>query len=106
MRSYKIFVLLTIILLSGLSPIFLLGYSNQAESKPYWYSSTPFKINSSDYWLPFFSFSDVPGSLPLRGYTEDTRNWFIDLGAFEWFSDWVQNVWEYELLSFEENFTD
>jgi hypothetical protein len=63
-------------------------------------------LNSSDYWLPFFSFSDIPDSLPLRGYAEDTRNWFIDLGAFEWFSDWVQNVWEHELLPFEENFTD
>jgi hypothetical protein len=79
--------------------------SNQSEITPYWYSSNPYRVNSSDYWLPFFSYSDVPEGLPLRGYSAETRNWFIDLGAFEWFSDWVQNVWEYNIPYFEENFT-
>ncbi|MHA2305474.1 MAG: hypothetical protein ACXACU_08780 [Candidatus Hodarchaeales archaeon] len=106
MNNNKITILLCTILICSIFSISVTGIHVQTNLKPYWYSSVPYKVNSSDYWLPFYSFSDVPESLPLRGFTENTRNWFIDLGSFEWFSDWVQNVWGNEIPNIEENFTD
>ncbi len=105
LRDRNFPLLLFFILICTISFTHVTITSNQSEIAPYWYSSNPYRLNSSDYWLPFFSYSDVPHNLPLRGYSAETRNWFIDLGAFEWFSDWVQTVWEYNIPYFEENFT-
>ncbi|MFX1252419.1 MAG: hypothetical protein ACFFCZ_12515 [Promethearchaeota archaeon] len=106
-------ILLTLILLFGtisLQPTcFGQGsYQNkgdQSQSTPYWYSFEEFKYNSSDPWIPFFSLTDIPYSQPLRGFISDSRNWFVDMGAFEWFSTWIRDVWGYEVSPYEQNFT-
>jgi hypothetical protein len=57
---------------------------------PYWYEFNEFRLNN-DYWVPFFSLTDVPQSLPLRGFIAESRNYFIDMGAFDWYSTWVED---------------
>ncbi|MFX0094923.1 MAG: hypothetical protein ACFFBD_24525 [Candidatus Hodarchaeota archaeon] len=79
--------------------------NTQGQLTPYWYSFDEFKHNSSDPWIPFFSLTDVPQSLPLRGFNSDSRNWFIDMGAYEWFSTWITDVWGYDVSPYEKNFT-
>jgi hypothetical protein len=46
-------------------------------------------LNPDDDWLPLPDL-DVPYSLPLRGYNSHSRNYFIDLGAVDWFSEYVE----------------
>jgi hypothetical protein len=66
-----------------------LGQNNQ-PSIPHWYTaSETFDLNPDDDWLPLPEY-DVPYSLPLRGYNSHSRNYFIDLGALDWFSDLVE----------------
>jgi hypothetical protein len=57
---------------------------------PHWYTaSETLDLNLDDDWLPLPDI-DVPYSLPLRGYNSHSRNYFIDLGALDWFSDYVE----------------
>ncbi|MFW9914935.1 MAG: hypothetical protein ACFFGZ_04925, partial [Candidatus Thorarchaeota archaeon] len=80
--------------------------SGNAPLPQYWYSFEPFKINYEDIWVPFFSDIDVPFSIPLRGYNSISRNYFIDLGALDWFSAWVEYAYGIEVSPYEKDFND
>jgi hypothetical protein len=64
--------------------------SSAQASIPHWYTASDvFDLNPDDDWLPLPDL-DVPYSLPLRGYNSHSRNYFIDLGALDWFSEYVE----------------
>ena len=56
----------------------------------YWYTGNNFDLNHDDLWVPFFAGTDVPNSLPLRGFISDSRNYFLDFGALDWLSEWIE----------------
>ncbi|MGY5879891.1 MAG: hypothetical protein RTV31_06550 [Candidatus Thorarchaeota archaeon] len=58
-------------------------------------------MNQEDIWIPYFSLSDVPHSLPLRGFISDSRNYFFDFGAFNWLTEWVESHWGYSVPDYE-----
>ena len=67
----------------------------------YWYTGDSFDLNEDDIWIPYFSLTDAPYSLPLRGFISDSRNYFFDFGAFNWYSDWAESVWGWQVPAFE-----
>ena len=73
---------------------------------PYWYTCDTFDLNPNDSWIPFYSLTDVPYSLPLRGYNKQSRNYFIDLGAHEWLSEWIEYRYNWPIPEFEKEFND
>lgn len=75
----------------------------EESTNPYWYTFEEFKANPLSEWIPFFSTTDIPLSQPMRGFISDSRNWFIDMGSFEWFSDWVTDIWGYNIDLLEKN---
>jgi hypothetical protein len=72
----------------------------------YWYTGQTFDVNKEDDWIPFFSGTDVPHSLPLRGFISDTRNYFLDFGAVNWLSDWIDYRYGWEMPDYERNLLD
>ncbi len=76
----------------------------------YWYTGDNFDVNTEDDWIPFYSGTDVPYSLPLRGFISESRNYFLDFGAVDWLSEWIEYrygwpVHEHEKEMNEENLT-
>ncbi|MHA2496309.1 MAG: hypothetical protein ACXAEI_12540 [Candidatus Hodarchaeales archaeon] len=101
--------ILFIIVLLLITPITIRKGEPQSGNAPlpqYWYSFESFKINNEDIWVPFFSDIDVPFSIPLRGYNSMSRNYFIDLGALDWFSAWIEYTYGLEVSPYEKNFND
>ncbi len=62
---------------------------------PYWYTYEALTITPNDIWVPFWALSDVPYSLPLRGYNQESRNQFLDFGAVEWLNTWAEDVYSW-----------
>jgi hypothetical protein len=84
--------------------------ASDGELLTYWYLGDSFDLNEEDDWIPFFALTDVPYSLPLRGFISDSRNYFLDFGAVNWVTDWVDYrygwlVPEHDKGMDEENFT-
>jgi hypothetical protein len=102
-------VLLFIVVLLLIAPItFRKGEPRTGEaSLPlYWYSFESFDVNSDDVWVPFFSDVDVPFSIPLRGFNAESRSYFIDLGALDWFSAWIEYYYGLEVSPYEKDFNE
>jgi hypothetical protein len=79
----SIFVLLSTVVAQNAAAL------EEGEQLTYWYLGDSFDLNKEDDWIPFFSLSDVPYSLPLRGFISKSRNYFLDFGAVNWLTDWV-----------------
>ncbi len=73
----------------------------QSEPLTYWYEGQTFDINPDDEWVPFYALADIPYSLPLRGYVGDNRNYFLDFGALEWITDWIDFYYGWETSEYE-----
>lgn len=99
LRSSKILLLALLVVLSMI-PLYISvnGYNPDDE---YWYGIDEFEITEDAPAYPFFSLTDAYEGYPLRGFNSKTRTAFFDYGSFEWFSDWVENVWEYELSPYD-----
>lgn len=95
-----IFLILTILPLKTNAT---LSQEGSHTNTPYWYTYEEYKANPLSEWIPYFSTTDIPHSQPMRGFISDSRNWFIDLGAFEWFSEWVEGVWGNRIDPLEKN---
>ncbi|NHJ12925.1 MAG: hypothetical protein EAX95_04575 [Candidatus Thorarchaeota archaeon] len=67
----------------------------------HWYEGSVFDIIPDDGWLPFYALTDIPYSLPLRGFVGSNRNYFLDLGALDWLSDWIEFYYHWEVNDFE-----
>ncbi len=109
MRAWRIQIgalLSLILLLTMATSVQADAISAQDEQLTYWYEGETFDINPEDDWIPFFALTDVPHSLPLRGYVGDNRNYFLDFGAHEWLSDWIQFYYDWEISEFEDEFRD
>ncbi len=76
--------------------------STQDEWLTYWYEGETFDINPNDDWIPFFALADIPHSIPLRGFVGENRNYFLDLGALDWLSDWIEFYYEWPVNDYEE----
>ena len=100
------YLLLLVVLLS--TPI--LTQANTTElvviPLPYWYTCDTFDLNPYDSWIPFYSLTDVPYSLPLRGFNSQSRSYFIDLGAHEWLSEWIEFRYNWPIPDYEKEFDD
>jgi len=72
----------------------------------YWYTGSSSDLNYEDEWVPFFSLTDVPNSIPLRGFISDSRNYFFDFGTFNWLSDWVESVYGWPVPDYEKGVDD
>lgn len=79
-----LFVLLSTTIVQQTSAV-----DNETRST-YWYTGSNFDINHQDLWVPFFALCDIPYSLPLRGFISDSRNYFLDFGAVDWLSEWIE----------------
>ncbi|MFW9835720.1 MAG: hypothetical protein ACFFEK_17080, partial [Candidatus Thorarchaeota archaeon] len=90
MRGIRVWTFLIVLCMASISGA---GQPNSPPSQvsiPHWYTvSDVFDLNPDDDWLPLPDI-DVPYSLPLRGYNSHSRTYFIDLGALDWFSDYVE----------------
>ncbi|MGD9382330.1 MAG: hypothetical protein PVI03_07790 [Candidatus Thorarchaeota archaeon] len=88
---------------AALSIFFLVGTTiagqavatTENQALTYWYLGESFDVNQEDQWIPFFSLTDVPHSLPLRGFISDSRNYFLDFGAVDWLSDWIEYRYDF-----------
>ncbi|OLS28142.1 MAG: hypothetical protein HeimC3_01030 [Candidatus Heimdallarchaeota archaeon LC_3] len=106
--GFSVFLLIGIFSFTPISHVISTSSDNikfqSFDEDKYWYTLDQYQNPAGNSeWVPFFSLTDVPYSLPLRGFLSDSRSAFFDLGAFEWFSDWVQNVWGNALASNCEN---
>jgi hypothetical protein len=103
---------LSIFFLAATAIVGQAGVATQNQTMTYWYTGESFDVNQEDEWIPFFSLTDVPYSLPLRGFISDTRNYFLDFGAVDWLSDWIEyryDFWpvaEYEKTLMEDDIVD
>ncbi|MHA2208941.1 MAG: hypothetical protein ACXABV_07210 [Candidatus Thorarchaeota archaeon] len=77
------------------------GATTQNQTVTYWYIGESFDVNQEDEWIPFFSLTDVPYSLPLRGFISDTRNYFLDFGAVDWLSGWIDYRYGWPVAEYE-----
>jgi hypothetical protein len=90
MRGIRVWTLLVVICLVGISVMRQTNFYSGQVSIPHWYTASDvFDLNPDDDWLPLPDI-DVPYSLPLRGYNSHSRTYFIDLGALDWFSDYIE----------------
>ena len=77
----------------------------QGSDYEFWYSFNTYQNPAGNpTWIPFYSLTDVPESIPMRGFISNTHSAFVDLGAFEWFSNWSGNVWGNTINSCESRF--
>jgi len=102
MRDYWVKVLAFLCIFSLLS-VTSAQQVSRPESAPlaYWYTGDSYDLNKADIWVPYFSLTDAPYSLPLRGFISDSRNYFFDFGAFNWLSDWVESVNGWSIPDYE-----
>ncbi|MFX1272519.1 MAG: hypothetical protein ACFFAX_12610 [Promethearchaeota archaeon] len=91
----QIYAILSVFFLVGTTIVGKANTTAQSQVATYWYTGESFDVNEDDDWIPFFSLTDVPHSLPLRGYISDTRNYFLDFGAVDWLSDWIEYRYEF-----------
>jgi hypothetical protein len=91
----QICAVLSIFFLVGTAIVGQASATTQNQAVSYWYTGESFDVNQQDEWIPFFSLTDVPHSLPLRGFISDTRNYFLDFGAVEWLSDWIEYRYDF-----------
>ena len=89
----RLLAFLSLMMLLGIGMGYQVSAAEDGSSLNYWYVGNSFDLDSSDDWVPFFSLVDVPYSLPLRGFNSDSRNYFLDFGAVEWLTDWVEYVY-------------
>jgi hypothetical protein len=103
MRGYriKILALLSLTILLGTTAVNNVSAIDDSNPVTYWYIGNNFDLIQEDDWVPFFSLVDVPYSLPLRGFISNTRNYFIDFGAVDWISDWVEYRYNWPVPYFE-----
>ncbi len=80
--------------------------SDEDAPLSYWYTGSSSDLNYEDEWIPFFSLTDAPNSLPLRGFISDSRNYFFDFGAFNWLSDWVESIYGWPVPDYEKGVND
>jgi hypothetical protein len=91
----QIYAIVSIFFLVGTAIVGQRSVTARNHAVTYWYTGESFDVNEDDDWIPFFSLTDVPHSLPLRGFISDTRNYFLDFGAFDWLSDWIEYRYEF-----------
>jgi hypothetical protein len=90
-KGIRIWASLVVLCLANIAVLGQTTIINDQVSIPHWYTaSAAFDLNPDDDWFPLPDI-DVPYSLPLRGYNSLSRNYFMDLGALDWFSDteWI-----------------
>ncbi|MFW9846136.1 MAG: hypothetical protein ACFFD6_05285, partial [Candidatus Thorarchaeota archaeon] len=90
----RICALLGVLFLLGTAAMGQASVTPTSQALTYWYVGNSFDLNQEDEWIPFFSLTDVPQSLPLRGFISDSRNYFFDFGAVDWLSDWIEYRYE------------
>ena len=91
-RQHQGLFFVSLFILLGMLPI-CDAQTTDGSPLTYWYTGSSFDLNETDDWIPYFSLTDVPYSLPLRGFNSDTRNYFFDFGAHHWLSEWVENIY-------------
>jgi hypothetical protein len=91
----QIYAILKILFLLGTVIVGQASVTTQDQAVTYWYTGESFDLNEEDEWIPFFSLTDVPHSLPLRGFISDTRSYFLDFGAVDWLSDWIEYRYDF-----------
>jgi hypothetical protein len=101
----------TILLIVCFMTISLVSHTNYSiaieETAPsYWYTCESFTITPDDIWSPFWAHTDVPHSLPLRGFIQESRNQFLDFGALEWLNTWVEENYAWYVSEYEKEFLD
>jgi hypothetical protein len=97
----QIIALLSILFLVGTAVLEQAGATTDTQAFAYWYLGESFDVNQEDEWIPFFSLTDVPYSLPLRGFISDSRNYFLDFGAVDWLSDWIDYRYGWPVAEYE-----
>ncbi|MGY5878760.1 MAG: hypothetical protein RTV31_00860 [Candidatus Thorarchaeota archaeon] len=89
-RGIQVWTSLVVLCLVSVAALGQTNIQSDQVSIPHWYTASEvFDLNPDDDWYPLPDI-DVPYSLPLRGYNSHSRNYFIDLGALDWFSDYVE----------------
>ncbi|UCE10085.1 MAG: hypothetical protein JSW61_14115 [Candidatus Thorarchaeota archaeon] len=102
----KAFLLLTCILNIPLSSQANVSIAVEEDPPSHWYTYESFTITPDDIWEPFWAHTDVPHSLPLRGYIQESRNQFLDFGALEWVNTWVDEVYEWPVSEHDKEFLE
>jgi len=102
----RILAVLIITILLGTAVTSLTTATSTNDPLAYWYIGNNFDLIQEDNWVPFFSLTDVPYSLPLRGFISDTRNYFLDFGAVDWLSDWIQYRYNWPISEYERSLVD
>jgi hypothetical protein len=92
---------LSIFFLVGTAIVGQTDATTENQALTYWYMGESFDVNLEDEWIPFFSLTDVPYSLPLRGFISDSRNYFLDFGAVDWLSDWIDYRYGWPVAEYE-----
>ncbi|UCE10800.1 MAG: hypothetical protein JSW61_02385 [Candidatus Thorarchaeota archaeon] len=86
----RVWILLVILCVASTAVLGQTTIPSDQLSIPHWYTaSDAFDLNPDDDWFPLPDI-DVPYSLPLRGYNSHSRSYFMDLGALDWLSDYVE----------------
>ena len=80
--------------------------ATEEGSLTYWYIGSSFDLDTEDDWIPYFALTDVPYSIPLRGFISDTRNYFFDFGAVNWLTDWVDHVYGWPVSEHERDMNE
>ena len=108
MRDYwvKVIAILCAFSLLGVTTALQTSQSEVNAPLTYWYTGYSFDLNQDDIWIPYFSLTDAPYSLPLRGFISDSRNYFFDFGAFNWLSDWVESVYGWSVPDYEKGLNE
>ncbi len=97
----KVLALLCIFSLLGIASAQPTNQPDASAPLTYWYIGSSYDLNQDDIWIPYFSLTDAPHSLPLRGFISDSRNYFFDFGAFNWLTEWVESHWGWTVPDYE-----